>query len=858
MTEEAQRRRRISRGLWLVLIAIVLVLAVLLVPPMISIGRYKSRITQLVSRSLDRPVRLSSVELRLLPRPGFVLADLTVDEDPAFGAEPVLHAGTVTAAIQFSSLWRGHLAISRISVDEASLNLVRNADGRWNLDPLFRNAAVTRGNAAGQGSAPPLPYLEATDSRINIKDGLEKLPYSLVNADISFWQPNPGEWRLRLRGQPARTDVNLDLADTGIVRLEASVSRAPQLRQMPLHVEMEWKEAQLGQLSRLILGSDPGWRGDLTGNMQLDGTAESAQIKTRLTATGVHRAEFAPAEALDFDANCSFVYHYSGRAVENLACDSPLGDGHIKLTADQPSSSSGKVAVQLDRIPLSASLGVLRTLRNGIGDDLDARGTISGQLAYDSAAENVPPAPAHPHAARTQLAKNPSPPLGPLQGSLTIDGFRLSGNGLQQPIQFAKLSLAPAPFAPGQPAALTATLPLPAGGVTPLTIGVRMALSGYHITARGPAALPRLRELAHAAGVADTSAIDTLAGDPALLDLNVDGPWLPPPAASANLVASVVPALTISAVPADDTNADQLSGTVTLHNANWKSDALVNHVEISEAELHLGNGSIVWDPVAFTYGPVKGTASLQIALACETGSQCPPQLDLHFDSLDTTELQQALLGARQQGTVLSDLIARFSLASASPWPRFNGTIKADSLVLGPVTLDNASIVFRVLPTGAEFTSIDAGLLDGHLHLTGTLAGGDKPAYAFEGKFEKVSGPALCNLLVMRCTAGTVDGNGKLALSGFAAKDLASSATGTLHFDWLHGAIVADSASQLPKTLARFDHWSADAAIDHGAVTLQQNQVQQAGHKSTVAATITFADPPKVTFTSPKPLQTAKR
>ena len=100
---------------------------------------------------------------------------------------------------------------------------------------------------------------------------------------------------------------------------------------MPVHLDLEWREAQLGQLSRLVFGSDPGWRGDLTGEMHLDGTADAAQVKTRLRAAGVHRAEFAPAAPLDFDANCGFVYHYTSRALENLACDSPLGNGRIHL-----------------------------------------------------------------------------------------------------------------------------------------------------------------------------------------------------------------------------------------------------------------------------------------------------------------------------------------------------------------------------------------------------------------------------------------------------------------------------------------------------------------------------------------------
>ncbi len=132
---------------------------------------------------------------------------------------------------------------------------------------------------------------------------MEKLPFSLVNADLSFWQENPGEWRIRLRGQPARTDVSLYLEETGVVRMEASMRRAPTLRQMPLHLDLDWRNAQFGQLARLITGSDPGWRGDLTGELHLDGTADAAQIAMRLRATGVHRAEFTPASPLDFDAN---------------------------------------------------------------------------------------------------------------------------------------------------------------------------------------------------------------------------------------------------------------------------------------------------------------------------------------------------------------------------------------------------------------------------------------------------------------------------------------------------------------------------------------------------------------------------
>ncbi|MDE3186952.1 MAG: AsmA family protein [Acidobacteriota bacterium] len=856
MTQDAQRRLHKSKRLWLTLAALAVVLAVLIVPPLVSISSYKNRITQLVSVSLGRPVRLSSVELRLLPRPGFVLTDLTVEEDPAFGAEPVLRANTVTASIRLLSLWRGRLEISRIGVDEASLNLVRTKEGRWNLYPLF-HTATGQAHGALPGRALALPYLEATNSRINIKSGLEKLPFSLMNADLSFWQENPGDWRVRLRGQPARTDVSLDMADTGILELEASLQRAPSLRQMPVHLNLEWREAQLGQLSRLIVGSDPGWRGDLTAELHLDGTAETAQVKTRLRASGVHRAEFAPAVPLDFDANCGFVYHYSGRSVEGLACDSPLGNGHIRLAGSLPGNAPPQLSVELQTIPVQAGLDVLRTLRSGLGEGLEARGTVSGKLAYvPSAAAAKPASPALKRHARKQTAMTPAAAQPALSGSLAVEGFSLSGDGLSQPIQIAKTVLEPAPATEGQGQALTAAVAIPAGGSTPLAIAVRLALSGYQVTLRGPASLARIREMAHVAGIEDISALESFTGDPATLNLSAEGPWLPTPEMSLGGMKTAASATGQGVLPSVTTSAsDQLSGTVTLRNAIWKSDYLASDVEIAQATLHLGADTLRWDPVVFSYGPVKGTASLAVPAPCEAPETCPPRLDLQFGELDASALQAAFLGARKPGTLLSTLIARLRPSSAPLWPRLESTVKVDSLLLGPVKLQNAEAALRLLPAGAEISSFDAGLLGGRVHVTGDLASGDMPAYTLQGNFSKLNSSALCLLVGLRCTGGAVDGSGKVDLSGYADKDLAASARGSLHFDWRHGAVRGPAA--IPAALARFDRWTADAEITHGVVTLKQSQVELGARKTPVEATVTFGDPPKTAFGAPKAAPAAK-
>jgi hypothetical protein len=815
-----------------VLASVAALLAVLIVPPLVSVSRYKNGITRLLSTSLGRPVRLSSVEVRLLPWPGFVLSDLTVEDDPAYSNEPILHANTVKASIRLLSLWRGRLEVGEISVDEASLNLVRGANGHWNLDSLFRTPVVRGGARSGAR----LPYLSATNSRINIKNGLEKLPFSLTDTDLSFWQENSGEWRLRLLGQPDRTDLPLQSGDTGTVRLEASLRPAASLRQMPLHLDAEWREAQLGQLSRLIAGTDPGWRGDLRGEFHLDGTAESALVKTRLRAAGVHRAEFTPASPLDFDARCESTYRLMDRSLEKLTCESPLGNGQIRVRGDLPgaarrSALPTRLSVELDHIPVAAGLDALRTVRSGFAPGAEARGSISGHLEY---------AEAQPEPEAVKSAKHGiknAPVAGPLTGSLSVEGFQLSGGSLSAPVEIPKLSLEPAA---DDPKALAATATIPAGAATPLNVSARIALTGYQVSVRGQATVMRAREFAHFAGASGASLLDAMAGDPLSVDLNAQGPWLPveknplSPASKENPAAG-----------------DQLAGTVTLHNVNWKTDYLVNHVVISQAVLHLSADQLNWEPIVFSYGPVKGTATVSIPADCQDRPACLPHFAVQFAQLDASALQAAVLGAQEKVTFIASLLDKLHSTTAPVWPHLEGSVKADSLVVGPLTLRDAVAQVKLNSTGAEVSSFEAATLGGHMHGTGSLTTPrnekDKPAYSFEGSFEKLNPGPVGQLLDQRWTGGSFDAKGKVELSGYTQADLAASAKGTLHFDWQKGAVAGSSPD-----LAHFDRWEADAEIAGGSIQLKQNAVKHGQKTASVAASATLGAGARAAFAKSGP------
>lgn len=851
----------------LVSLVVLLLLATILIPPFINVGRYKNRITQAIAVSLGRQVRLSSVELRLFPWPSFVLTNLSVAEDPAYGFEPVLHADTVRANLSPWSLWRGTIEFSSIHVENASLNLVRTAPGRWNFDSLFRTAAAQPGSALRAGR---LPYLEATDSRVNIKDGAEKLPFSLINTDLSFWQENPGDWRLRLRGQPARTDVALQLGDTGIVRLEASLRRAPELRNMPVHLDLNWHEAQLGALARLLTGTDIGWRGDLTGEAHVDGTPDTAHVTLRLSATGVHRREFAPPSPLDFDANCGFLYDYTQRTLSNLNCDSPLGAGRLQLTGDLPGAGQPDLTFQLDQVPAGAGLDLLRTMRSGIDPSLEASGTVSGKMQYSAAREVDPAVKTEPRKssaahALTHLQEH-------LSGSITVEGFSLSGGVLSQPLRASHVVFEPATSAvPGSPQSIVATTDVAAGGTSPLDVDMHFGPEGYQITLRGTMSLSRARELAQTAKIAEAAALNNLSGDPALLNLSAQGPWVDQDA----FTAGSQPSLNSSGEPAVDT----VEGTVTLRTVNWRPEFLASRVAISEAVLHLDRSGILWEPIEFSYGPVKGTASVAAPANCSApgaaepnaaANACVPRFDVRFGALDAAELQSAFLGARHRGTLLDSLIARLRLSTPPAWPQLEGSIEANSLTLGQITIHHASAKAKIEAQSAELSALEGNILGGQLHGNATLgwAGdeGNEPSYIVDMRLTGIAAPAAGKLMGVQWTGGPLNLTGKINLSGFRPADLAGSAKGTLHFVWKQGrmAMTAGAKEEEPVTpatatppampLAHFDEWSGEVQVGNGEAKLGQNQLLSAGHKRMMDGEVVLTNPPKVRFATVKPVR----
>ena len=791
---------------WIAVALVLLVVIATIVLPLININRYHHTIADSLSRSLGRPVHLGSVQLQLLPRPGLALTDFVVEEDPGFGAEPLLRAPSVTVSLRPSSLWRDRLEVSRIDLDNASVNLVRDARGQWNFSSLLIQAARTPNAPTGLRHATAalrFPYIEFRSARINFKNGAEKEPFSFFNADLSIWLAQPDQWQLRFEAQPARTDLDLDLSDTGLIRVEGSINRAAALDQIPVKLHAEWNKAPLGQVSRMLFGEDSGWRGLLRAEADFTGDINNLDTDARFGVDDAHRQEFTPLSPLPVDVRCRAVYHRALGSVDNLTCLWPVGDGHLLLTGElkaprlkSAAHPEANLTLEINHTPAAFAVSALGLLRRGVTPSLDASGLINGHFTYvtgQGSGRGTFPA---------------------LTGEAAVDSLSLSFAGVDKPLTFPALHFATtagvAPHHTGHKAAkpdaraaksaprlaiLLSPAPLALGAPNPAELSGQFTAAGFSLRLAGQADLARLVSLSKSSSVfgsslAGVSPADAETPSTADLDLTLTGPWLTGQAMTP--VSSASPSPPSAAV----------AGSLRFEHAQARLAWLPETVEIASATANFSPGRITWSNASITVNGIAARGSFTCPFprpAEQDGElplaeQPPATFNLDIPSLDASALESALMGAGRHNELLSAILAQVG-RKAAPWPPLDGIVHVGSLNLASLVLHDARGSISVRGTRVKITSLDAGALGGSVNVAGSVeAGGSHPVYSLNVNWAGVSVPQVAALFHEKWGAGSANGSASLTLEGYSTADLIASARGAFQWDWSHGSIGAIGSS----------------------------------------------------------------
>lgn len=759
-----------------------LVFLALFLPPLLNVNRYRATITNSISRALGRPVTVGAISLRLVPQPGFDLENISVGDDPAISAEPILRAEEVTAYLRLSSLWRGRLEIAKLSLRYPSLNIVRAPNGDVNLESLLWHASRTPVAPTSQRRPEArvrFPYIEAESGRVNFKNGLDKSVFSFMDADFALWSPAENEWRMRLEAKPMRTDTSV--TDTGSVKAEVTFHRADQLRDIPVQGRVEWHYGQLGQLTRLIYGRDRGWRGALDFSAQFTGTPAELHVVSDAAVHDFRRYDIMNVDPLRLEAHCKGVVSVSANTVPGFDCRLPVGKGSVVLAGNAGQfAHTYEVNVAANGVPVSDLLLVARHSKRGLPQDLSGLGTVAASLSLR----------------RT----GPSAEDRSWTGSGTAEGVSLRAGILGEPLNIGTVQFAltnpgkPVPGAVPRPAGKKRVSAKPpqtaevAGAflhILPMELGTapnRTRVTGsvsdqeYSVKIAGTGSLERFMQVARGLGLGVPRV--NLLGK-ADIDLNVNGAWQGLPDAL-------------------------VEGSVALHDAKAEIPGVASPVEIASANIDLRGERFAFSQIAASTGKLNFTGSADFQRSCEDAKECSAKLDLKFDALDVDQLD-ALLNPRRKSRPWYRFFGRGNEESALPGLAATGRISADKLILGSLTTTHFTTDFDLKRGELKLQRSKAELLGGSQQSDWTVDfTGKSPKYEAKGTLRHVNLAQAAALAKQPLGPGTLDADFEMGFAGWKASDIADSVIANASFTWTNGVLRTISApGHAPWTMTRF-------------------------------------------------------
>ena len=776
--------------------ASLLLIALLLVRPQAE--RVRWRVSQSISLAVGKRIQIGSLHLRFLPRLGFELEDFVIYDDPSVGSEPLLRAQDVTASLRVISLLRGRFEISSLALTNASLNLSRDVQGKWNLrDLLQRTAQISTAPTASavRESRPEFPYIEATHARINFKIGVEKTHFALTDADFALWQESDDVWAMRLTAQPIRTDANL--TDTGVINVSGKWQRAASPAETPVEFGFQWKQAQSGQASKLISGTDKGWRGGVLISGTLSGTSRNLKIAADTSVDGLGRYDVFNSDDLHLAARCAANYNFAANSFSDVDCASPAGSSLLELkgSATGLPFSSYRFTLVGNKVPAPDVLTLLRHTTVGVSERLNIDGVLNSAIEIS----------------RTR----PDQPVQ-LKGDGELLDVSLTAGNSSPPLRLDRVPFTIASSSDGRrqeniPTIDIGPVSVGMGRTSPLQARATLSFTGYRGWVRGDAGVKRLLQVAPLLGI-------------------------PAPAISADGSSNVD--LEISGIWAE--GRPRVTGTAQLRNVRAQVRGLNAPLDVRNANLTLAEDNVRIQNINAAVADTQWRGSMVVPRPCATPRDCTLQFNLHAGDVKAASLNNLLNPtARKQSWYKFLSLGRIP-ASYILQARAAGKVSIEKLTIGSsnssqlsgdVTLDQGKL------TIANFRSTVLG---------GKIAGewradflARPPIYRGIGNIEEILLSQVADLMQDGWVEGAGSAHFEFKTAGWKLQDVIANADLSTTFAIENArfphVVLTGKAGPL-----RVKAFSGKLALQDGKFSLQDAKLDSADGIYTVSGTASLA------------------
>ena len=236
-----------SKLKWIAIAVVVLLVALIIVPFLIPVNKFRPTIEQKASESLGRKVELGNLSLSILSG-SLGIDNLSIADDPKFNNGPFLTAKSVKVGVELMPLiFSQQVNVTGIKIVDPQVTMLKNPAGKWNFSSIGGNSAPasTSGGSNKTAESLTIKTLELNDGQITLgtTTSQKRSTYTKVdltahdvattnNFPVEFSMELPGGGTMKIDGKMGPVDQkdaaltpqdvklnisNLNLASTGFL-----------------------------------------------------------------------------------------------------------------------------------------------------------------------------------------------------------------------------------------------------------------------------------------------------------------------------------------------------------------------------------------------------------------------------------------------------------------------------------------------------------------------------------------------------------------------------------------------------------------------------------------------------------------
>lgn len=428
MRRRASRRRVLK---WIVFLLACIWPADIGISLVIQHTGIKRRLTSHLEAAFGRKVEVGRYNFSLWGGPALEAQSVTVAEDPRFGNEYFLRAESLRVELGWQRLLRGHVELGTLSLTRPSLNLVRNADGIWNLAEWLPQPAAGRRLSSQVGPVRPASSeirfrkIKVESGRINFKQGDTKLPFAFTDVEGTVETENSGTWRIDLKAAPSRAAVLVQRP--GTLHLTGHVGGTSS-RLRPARLDLSWSEASITDMLRLVRSYDYGVHGAIGLSISAQTQGDAWMLQGRAELRELHRWDLTLRDdnpSLNIIAKAKFDPANPVLELTEVALEAPHSYVHATgmlnwnrpANVHAPNSNFSQMRIVSAGVDLGDMLVWIRAFRPGVADSLQLHGLAKLEMDLRGW------------------------PLRLESGSAAINGAELTGASLRVPVRLGSTTL---------------------------------------------------------------------------------------------------------------------------------------------------------------------------------------------------------------------------------------------------------------------------------------------------------------------------------------------------------------------------------------------------------------------------------